>query len=68
MTIEHDEDVLQIANFNVEPTPLKDQEPPLNYATVRHLYERARHTKRRDHAVLYVIARVNYIYQNDKRK
>ncbi|OQR56238.1 hypothetical protein [Bacillus sp. CDB3] len=69
LTIGHDEDVLKIVDgLTFEPTPLNDQEKPIGVNELRWLYEQARHKKTRDTAALYAISRVNYIYQNDKRK
>lgn len=69
VSVEHDEDVLKIVEgITFEPTPLKDQEKPIEVNELRWLYEQARYMKTRDTAALYVISRVNYIYQNDKRR
>ncbi|MBK5349133.1 hypothetical protein JFU03_05770 [Bacillus sp. TH44] len=68
MTIEGDADLLQLAGIEITPTPLKSGEPPINVSSLRWLYEQAKRRKTRDTAALYVISRVNYLYQNDRRK
>lgn len=68
ITIEGDEDLLQLAGIEVTPTPLKLGELPINISSLRWLYEQAKRRKTRDAAALYVISRANYLHQNDQRK
>ncbi|MCU5440507.1 hypothetical protein [Bacillus cereus] len=68
MTIEGDEDLLQLAGIEITPTPLRKDEPPINFSSLRWLYEQAKHKKTRDAAALYVISRANYLHQIDQRK
>ncbi|PEN83190.1 hypothetical protein [Bacillus toyonensis] len=67
MTIEGDEDLLQLAGIEITPTPLRKGEPPINVSSLRWLYEQAKRRKTRDAAALYVISRANFLYQNDRR-
>ncbi|EJS77930.1 hypothetical protein [Bacillus cereus] len=68
VTIEGDEDLLQLAGIKITPTPLKSGEPPINISSMRWLYEQAKRRKTRDTAALYAISRANYLHQNDRRK
>ncbi|MFV5173959.1 hypothetical protein [Bacillus cereus] len=68
VTIEGDEDLLQLAGIEITPTPLRSGESPINISSLRWLYEKAKRRKTRDAAALYVISRVNYLHQNDQRK
>lgn len=67
VTITGDEDILQRAGIELNPTPLRKGEMPTTYEELRYFYERAYKTKMKNDAILYVIARENYIVQNDQR-
>lgn len=68
ITIEGDEDILQLAGITFEPTPLKSGEPQVGIKSLRWLYEQAWRRRTRDAAAVYGVSRVNYLYQNDRRK
>ncbi|MDF9556299.1 hypothetical protein P5757_09580 [Bacillus tropicus] len=67
VTITGDEDILQRAGITVEASKLRKGETPTSYKELRYFYERAYKKKTKDDAMLYVIARENYIAQNDQR-
>ncbi|PEF10241.1 hypothetical protein CON23_21230 [Bacillus thuringiensis] len=67
VTITGDEDILQRAGITVEASKLRRGESSITFDKLGYFYDQARHTKRKDHAVLYAIARANYIAQNDQR-
>ncbi|MGG0723762.1 hypothetical protein [Bacillus mycoides] len=67
VTITGDEDILQRAGIEIGATPLRKGEMPKTYEELRYFYEQAYRKPTRDHAILYAIARVNYIVQNDHR-
>ncbi|MDA1527232.1 hypothetical protein [Bacillus cereus group sp. TH260-2LC] len=67
VTITGDEDILQRAGIELNPSPLRKGELPTTYKELRYFYERAYRTKTKNDAILYVIARENYVSQNDHR-
>ena len=67
VSISGDEDILQRAGIKLNPSPLRKGEMPTTYEELRYFYERAYRKPTRDNAVLYLIARENYIVQNDFR-
>ncbi|PFD39194.1 hypothetical protein CN285_15945 [Bacillus cereus] len=67
VTITGDEDILQRAGIELNPSPLRKGEMPTTYNELRYFYERAYKTKTREDVILYVIARKNYVSQNDHR-
>ncbi|PGM81830.1 hypothetical protein CN957_10080 [Bacillus cereus] len=67
VTITGDEDLLQRADFTLNPGPLRKGHAPTTYEELRYFYERAYRTKTKNDAILYVIAREHYIVQNDQR-
>ncbi|MGH0597494.1 hypothetical protein [Bacillus mycoides] len=67
VTITGDEDILQRAGIEIGATPLRKGEMPTTYEELHYFYERAYKKPTRNHAISYVIARVNYIAQNDLR-
>ncbi|PFL18941.1 hypothetical protein COJ07_17915 [Bacillus cereus] len=67
VTITGDEDILQRAEIELNPTPLRKGEMPTTYEELRYFYEQAYKKPTRDNAILYAIARINYIAQNDHR-
>ncbi|PEW44086.1 hypothetical protein CN431_13495 [Bacillus cereus] len=67
VTITGDEDILQRAGIAFEASKLRKGEMPTTYEELRYFYERAYKKKTKNDAILYVIARENYVSQNDHR-
>ncbi|MCR6845260.1 hypothetical protein [Bacillus sp. IBL03825] len=67
--IEGDEFLLERAGVTVEPSPIRKGDSAISYEVLNNLFHQAWRSKRKDHAVLYAVYRVNYIHQiNEQRK
>ncbi|MCP9280132.1 hypothetical protein [Bacillus wiedmannii] len=69
ITIDCDEDILQraeeYAGYKIEATDERYKDTKVSLEDLKWLYNQAWRTRRKDHAVLYAIAQVNYIAEND---
>ncbi|MDA2110735.1 hypothetical protein [Bacillus cereus] len=67
--IEGDGFLLERAGITVEPSPIREGDKHISYEVLSDLFHQAWRSKRKDHAVLYAVYRVNYIHQiNEQRK